>query len=73
MSAPDDYSRMQHIMADNAVNAIIEASVNGVVTREAFEMTIRAALTANALYDAKHGGWRQRINFNSANDEELKR
>lgn len=72
----DDHSRIQYIMADSAVNAIIEASTNGGhATRESFVMAIRAAFSAGAEYDAKHGGWKTRMerNFNSANDEEKAR
>lgn len=70
------FTRKQYIMADNAVNAIIEASVNGVTTREAFSMFYDAAEVAGVKYDAKYGnvgGWRTRMlkNFNSSNDEEL--
>lgn len=96
---PDQYSRMQIIMADNAVNSIIEAavSVSLTVPREAFEQAIRAALSVDPLTHYVRGldsftdymqrrskhyqitertdGWRERVvnNFNSANDEELKR
>lgn len=79
MSAPPTFSRIQFIMASNAVNSIIEATVNGGhVNREAFRMAIENALLEAEIYDAKYGnkgGWRDRMerNFNSANDEEIKR
>lgn len=73
----EDFPRLQFIMADHGVNSVIEASIYGEspANRSQFEMAIRAALVANSKYEAKHGGWRERMgkNFNSANDEEMGR
>lgn len=68
----DKFARMQNIMADPLLNTIIEASVNGITTREAFQMAINRALEID---DKRReiAGWRARVNLNSANDGEIKR
>lgn len=92
---PDQFERMQLIMADSAVNSIVDASVNSSLTntREVFIQFLQAALAVDPLTHyvrgldsytdymqkrSKHmpitkGKWTRTVNFNSANDEEIKR
>jgi len=76
MAVRTDLGLMHYVMADPAVNAVVEASTNGgVATRESYVMAITAALAAADEYTKKRGDWRGRMqqNFNSANDEEIAR